>query len=623
MSSPPHDTPQPSPESVRKAVEVVVASAGFCNSERMVRFLRFVVQKTLSGAGGDIKEYTLGTEVFDRPSDFDPKIDTIVRVEARRLRRKLGEYYEGPGKGDAVRIDVPSPGYAPVFVEIPTTRPAPLIADPKPRARRRTFGTKPWIWVVAAVLVAAAWGLGSRNAKETQLTSVAVLPFANMSGDAAQEYFSDGFTEELIDRLTAIDGLRVAARTSAFEFKNKAQDIRQIAARLNVDAIVEGSVRRAGDTVRITAQLIRTGDGYHVWSKSWDRQGKDVLAIETDVATAVAESFRQTLRAERGNRGATSLEAHDLYLLGRHHWNTLEPPEIFKAIDYYQQAIARDPNYALAYSGLSEAYSYLIDLDAVPTREMAAKARAAAEKAIALDDTLAEAHTALGLMLMDAEWDMPGAEREFQRALELKPRFAYGIHWYGHFLENRGHFAEGCGEMKRAIALDPLAMMYNLDLAMCFYKQRHYGEALAQTKRTRELGQDSPFLDVADALFALAAGDSAQALSAARKADAGLGSIPSSLSILAQAQGAAANLEGARLQLAKMKQAAAKGYVPAYAMAVAGYAAGDPEEGLRWLKRAVADRNGALLWLGNTPMFDDARRDARAAAVLQQVGGGR
>ena len=586
-----------------------MASAGFRNSDRMVRFLRLIVEKALAGEAGGLKEYTLGVEVFDRDTAFDPKNDTIVRVEARRLRRKLEEYYAGAGANDAVRIEMPTPGYAPVFRETAKT-----VASEAPAAAKRR-----WVWpavALLAVIAGAGWWWTARSSGG--LTSVAVLPFSNMSGDAKFEYFSDGFTEELIDRLSAIPDLRVAARTSSFQFKGRPFDIREIARRLNVDAVVEGSVRRAGATVRITAQLVRASDGYHVWSRTWDRQGKGVLEVETEVASAIAESYRLSLQPAHGK--APSLAAHDLYLVGRSHWHTFEPEEIFKAIEYFEQAIALSPDYALAYSGLSEAYSYLIELDIVPTREFAPKARAAADKALALDETLAEAHTSLGLVKMDAEWDFAGAGRSFERALELRPRFAYGIHWHGHYLENIGRVEEGCAEMRRASEIDPLDRVYQVDIAMCRYKQRRFDEAGEQLKRAREMDPKWPLFDLTECLIGLGQKNAPAALAAARRSETGLGPAPITLVLLAQSEGLAGNRQGGQEQLKRLLAAGRSGYVPAYSVALAYYAMGDAAQGYAWLRQAWNDRNGALVWLGRAPMFDAARLDRRGEQLLSHVG---
>lgn len=596
---------QPGPEAVRAALAAITASPGFANSDRMVRFLRHVVEKSLAGEAGEIKEYTLGVEVFDRDASFDPKSETIVRVEARRLRKKLQEYYDGPGQGDAVRIELPGPGYAPVFAGVAAPAPAKRV---------------PWI-PIAMGFVVVALGAGywlTRPVPGPELRSVAVLPFANLSGDANLEYFSDGFTEEVIDQLASIPDLHVAARTSAFGFKNKGQDVREIAQQLGVDALVEGSIRRGGNTVRVTAQLIRASDGIHIWSKSWDRELKDVLALETELAGLIAQSFQRSLKADPA-KAPSSLEAHDLYLLGRYHWNREEPAELEKAIEYFNQAIAKSPDYALAYSGLSEVYSYQIDLDYLPTKEVAPKAHAAVDKALALDDTLAEAHVSRGLVAMDADWDFATAGREFERAMQLKPGYAHSVHWYAHYLENLGRPADGLMQMQRAIALDPLSNMYQLDVAGNFFLQRLFEQSLAQVERARKLDPQWPMFDLAESAALLGKGDAPRAAEAARKASQALGPMPLAMVILIEAEAAAGNQAAARAEFAKMEQAAQQGYVPAFAFALAHYALGNRNDGYQWLQRALEQRNGALIWLRNWPLFDAARKDPRAQALLESI----
>jgi serine/threonine-protein kinase len=591
-------------------VERISASKGFQNSDRMIRFLRFVVEKTLAGEAGEIKEYTLGVEVFDRDPSFDPKTDTIVRVEARRFRRKLKEYYESEGADSAVRIDVPGPGYAPVFTSAPV---APVTA-----ATPRKW--KPAAAVLLLILAAAAglslYRLAGHGGAD--FSSIAVLPFSNMSSDASQEYFCDGFTEELISQLAGIENLHVVARTSVFEFKGKPQDVREIGRRLSVEALVEGSVRRQGDALRITAQLIRTSDGYHLWSHSWDRQAKDLIALQDEVAQAIAETLRRRLQPHA--REPVNLEAYDLYLLGRYHWNRHEPAEYQKAIGYFEQAIAKDPKSALAYSGLSEVYSYMIDLDMAPTLQVAAKARDAADRALALNEGLAEAHTSRGLVAHEADWDPARAEREFRRAIELKPSFAYGIHWYAHFLDSQGKKAEAEREMRRAMAIDPLSRMLHIDVATLAWARRDFAASRREMERARELDPDYVLLDLGDGVLAMAAGDFAKAAATFRRAKDRTGGIPLFTALLGQAAALAGDTSSARRELAALSQAAREGYVPAYCFALVYYALGDREHGMTWLRRAFDDRSGTVHFLKDTPAMDLVRKDPAAAALLDRFG---
>ncbi len=597
---------------VREEVQRISASPEFLNSERMVRFLRFVVDKSLAGDPDAIKEYTLGIEVFDRGPDFDPRSDTIVRVEARRLRRKLKEYYEAGGTNDPVLITMPSPGYAPVFT------PAPVSTELKKErtSRRWHFG-----WFTAAILVAVLLGVAAyiQHARIAGATpsSVAVLPFTNLSADASQGYFCDGFTEELIGTLAGIQNLRVVARTSVFEYKDKPKDVREVGRKLGVDALVEGSVRREGDTVRITAQLVKTSDGTHIWSRSWDRYITDSLALQSDIAQAVAETFRRSLKPAAAPQ--LNLEAYDLYLLGRQHWNLMTPGELQKSVGYFEQAIAKDPNFALAYSGLSEAYSYMIDMDFAPTRLLGAKARAAADRALSLDEGLAEAHTSRGLVALDCDWDTATADKEFRRAIELKPSFAYGIHWYAHFLDSRGRLAEAEREMKRALQLDPLSRMLIIDAATIAYKQRKYGEAMRLLDRVRALEPEYSLLEFAYGVTYMAQGKHSEAVAALRKARQQFG-VPLVVSALGMAEASSGDRKAASADLDSLLRLAKTEYVPGYSIAFIYYALGDRVNGLMWLRRAYDDRSAMLLYMRNTPLVDTLRADPEAASLLDRMG---
>lgn len=605
---------QPSPDAVRAACSRILASKVFENSERMIRFLDFVVNKTLAGQAGDLKEYVLGVEVFDRDQSFDPKTDTIVRVEARRLRRKLMEYYEGEGAKEAVRIDMPSPGYAVLFSLLQTP-----VAVPSGRTWLR-------IGTVAAGLVLLAGGLGwgvwwklRPAALPAGTDSIAVLPFLDMSAAKDQQYFCDGFTEELISALSSVQGLRVVARTSAFAFKDKAQDIREIGKELGVGTVLEGSVRRSGDTLRITAQLIRTEDGSHIWSRSYDRKMQDVLAVQSEIAERIADTFRHPFDSAPAT--TANPQAYDLYMLGRAAWNRQGPQDMEEAIGHFEKAIALDPNFALAYSGLSEAYSYLIDLDYAPTAEILPKARSAADRALGLNVDLAEAHTSRAIVADELEWDQTRAKQEFLKAIQLKPGYAYGIHWYGHFLEAQGRLQEGQEELRRALAIDPLSRMYNIDLAMNQYFQRHYDEALTTSRRVEAIQPDYVFLEAMRGLIYEAQQDWPKALAALQKSHEIMGPSPLILGMVGQAQGASGDPEGARRQLAELQALSKKSYVPDFTFALIYYSLGEKDRGFEALKKSFDAHAGFLVWARRAPFFDQIAADPRAKALLDQAGG--
>jgi TolB-like protein len=600
---------QPSPEAVRAACARITASKIFENSERMIRFLDFVVGKTLAGQAGDLKEYLLGVEVFDRDQSFDPKTDTIVRVEARRLRRKLKEYYDGEGAREVLRIDMPTPGYAAVFS-----------VTEAPHSERQSW---PKIAIAAGCLAlalgGAAWWKLRSPALPAGTDSIAVLPFLDMSSSKDQAYFCDGFTEELISALSSIEGLRVVARTSAFEFKDKAQDIRTIGNKLGVGTVLEGSVRRSGDTLRITAQLIRTSDGSHVWSRSYDRKMEDVLTVQEEISQRIADTFRHPF--EHAAAGTANPEAYDLYMLGRAAWNQQGPDDLQQAIGHFEKAISLDPKFALAYSGLSEAYSYLIDLGYAPTSQILPKARSAADRALGLNVDLAEAHTSRAIVAHELEWDQSRAKKEFLKAIQLKPGYAYGIHWYGHFLENEGKLAEGQQQLRRALEIDPLSRMYNIDLAMNQYYQHEFEEALATANRVQEIQADFIYLEALRGLIYQAQRDWPKAIASLRKMREAAGPIPVVVTLLGQTEALSGDSSGARRELAELEYASKTGYVPDYAFSLIYYALGDKERGLAALRKSFDARTGFLVWAKASPMFAQIAADPRAKELLDRAGG--
>jgi len=378
---------------------------------------------------------------------------------------------------------------------------------PVPEAR------PPRRWMAAAglaILLLSAgflfWKIHNPRPSGEQVSSVAVLPFLDLSPAKDQEYFSDGLTEEIIDGLSRVPNLRVVARTSAFAFKGKNTDIRQIGQQLNVDTVLEGSVRKASDQLRITAQLNRVSDGTHLWSRTYDRQLRDVLGVQREISQAIADQLRAGQVPPR--QSTRDPEAYRLYQEGRYFFNQQLPPDSNqKAIDRYQQAIHHDPQFALAYSGIADAYAYLAEFGILAPKQVMPQAKEAAEKAVALDDSLAEAHTSLGTVKLDYERDRDGAQREFRRAMELNPGSAWARHWYAHSLEAQGRLDEAMKEMRAALALDPLSVVIHWDIDAELNYARRYDEALEREKKDLELFPDHPLLQYFEAMSYFLEGD--------------------------------------------------------------------------------------------------------------------
>jgi len=325
--------------------------------------------------------------------------------------------------------------------------------------------------------------------------SIAVLPFANLSPDPENEYFSDGLTEELIDALAKIEDLKVISRTSAFHLKGKDLDLRAIGQKLSVSTVLEGSVRRAGDRVRITAQLINVADDAHLWSEKYDRKLEDVFAVQEEIALAIVETLKPKLLKKRSEplvkRSTESLEAYNFYLQGRYFWNKRSKEGLHKALDYFQRAIEIDPNYALAYAGLADAYGILASNGHIPPEEGYPKAKQAAQRALELDDALAEAHTSLAFINFRCERDFPGAEQQFKKALELNPSYATAHHWYSILLQQLGRTAESLAEIQRAQDLDPLSPIIILNLGKTLMSLGRVDEALTHFKHALEIDPSS------------------------------------------------------------------------------------------------------------------------------------
>ena len=374
---------------------------------------------------------------------------------------------------------------------------------------------------VLALSVARDRSRGDRSGVPAPITSIAVLPFDNLGRDPEQDYFVDGMTDAIITNLAQVRALRVISRTSVTQYERTDKLLPRIAEDLNVDAIVEGTVMRSGDRVRVTAQLIHAATDRHLWARTYERELRDVLALQAELAAAIAQAVQVKVQPEEQRRlaarGTVDPEAYDAYLKGRFFWNKRSPQGIAKGIEYFQQAIDRDPTYAPAYSGLSDAYR-MSGLATLPPREYMPKAEAAARKALALDETLAEAHSSLAGVLYRYHWDWEGAEREFQRCLELDPNYAEGHRAYAIYLLTVRRHEEAVAEARRARELSPLSPVINVELATALVRVGRYDEAIQQVQRTLEI--DRKFFR-AYATLALAyegQGDRSKAVAALEKA---------------------------------------------------------------------------------------------------------
>ena len=460
--------------------------------------------------------------------------------------------------------------------------------------------------------------------KEKPLPSIAVLPFVNMSAQSENEYFSDGLAEELINALTKIKGLQIVARTSAFSFKGKEIDIREIGRKLNVRTVLEGSVRKAGNRLRITAQLVKVADGYQLWSERYDKEMDDVFAIQDEISLAIVERLKVELLSEEkatlAKRYTENPEAYSLYLKGRYYWNKRTAEGFRKAIENFRTAIAEDPTYASAYAGLADSYALLGDVGvtAIPPKEAFSNAKTTVQKALELDETLAEAHTSLAHLRMH-DFDWSNAERGFKRALELNPNYATTLHWYALYLALRGRSQEAIATMKRALELDPVSLAINTDLGVLYYYARRYDQAIAQYHKTLEM--DAGFVRAHITLVSAYAqkGMYQEAIDMFQKA-IDLSADRSKVAVLGRVYAQSGKKDESIKAIDELKLLSKQRYISPYSIALIYACLDEKNQAFDWLQRGYEEGVGDLIYLKVDPYLDNLRSDPRFIELLVKVG---
>jgi len=456
--------------------------------------------------------------------------------------------------------------------------------------------------------------------------SIAVLPFLDMSPERDQEYFCEGMAEELINALTQLGGLKVSARTSSFQFKGPGHDIRQVGHDLGVETILEGSVRKAGSRLRITAQLINVADGCHLWSESFDRDLEDVFAIQDEISLAIVEELEPELLGDKSaglpGRAAANPEAYNLYLRGRWFWNKRTPPDLTKGIEYFERAIEIAPDYALAYAGMADCYTALAEYSVSPPEGIATAAKSAALRALEMDDTLAEAHAALGYIKIVYDWDWKGAEADFKRAIELNPQYASAHHRYAHTLAIMARYDEGLEEITRARELEPhsIGIGKSMGILLCYVGE--YDLAIEELERTREMSPDSPLTHLSLGIAYLWKSRSDEALAAFREEDRILGGrSPHTGAMIGVAHAFSGNVEEAERTLAELTEASKHQPVSSSLIALLCFTLERRDEGFDWLERAYEERDlilRLLLPALRNPQFTGG--DPRLADLLERMG---
>ena len=488
-----------------------------------------------------------------------------------------------------------------------------------------------WIYVVisAGLLSAGLFFLGRYTApNENKIgnvpaKSIAVLPFENLSRDPDNAYFAEGIQDEILTRLAKVADLKVISHTSTQRYKSSPDNLPQIAKELGVANILEGSVQKSQDQVRVNVQLINAATDAHLWADSFDRKLIDIFAVESEIAAKVADTLQAKLTGAEQHaismQPTQNTEAYQLYLKGRYFWNKRTGPDLQKAIDYFKQAIEKDPGYALAYVGLGDSYILLSGFGAAPPQDSFPLAEAAAKKALEIDDNLAEAHTTLGFILCVHHLNFADSIREFERAIALNPNYATAHHWFGDGpLLAVGQFDRAIAEGKRAVELDPLSVIITADLGADFLVARRYDEAIEQFHKAIDLDPRFYYAhwNLAQALEMK--GDLRGALTEYKKA-VELDDDPFVLALLGQAYAKVGQRDEALKILAQLPQIAAHRYVPSYSFALLHMALGDKDKAIEWLERSYHDGAGLdIIFLKVDPMLDPLQKEPRFQALVSK-----
>ena len=459
---------------------------------------------------------------------------------------------------------------------------------------------------------------------EKTKSSIAVLPFRDMSPQKDQDYFCEGIAEELMNALVKVEGLKVASRTAAFQFEGKGHSIRKIGMELNVNTVLEGSVRKAGNRLRITAQLVNVADGFHIWSEKYDRDTEDIFTIQDEISLAIVDNLKLKLLDEDKvkliKRYTDDSEAYDLYLKGRYFWIRRYEGGLQKGLEYFNQTIKKDPSYAPAYAGIADSLSVLGLFGWLLPKEAFPKAKANALKAIEIDDMLAEAYTSLGWITYLYDWDWTVSEKALKRALEIDPYYAIGHFWYALYLTWMSRFEEATTAIMKALELEPLSLLINVTLGLILYFKREYDEAIEQCLKTHEMETNYLLSNFYLGLGYIGKEMWKEAISVLEKAVALSEESPYFLGFLGFAYGISGQKVKARKTLQQLNEISKKRYVAFYYRALIYFGLGEKDQLFKCLERAYKDREPLLVFAKSVPLFDSIRSEPKFSDLLKKIG---
>jgi TolB-like protein/Flp pilus assembly protein TadD len=630
-------------EQVRHHLDEIKASHAFAGSKRTQDFLQLIVEHALHGDMDKLRERMIGVELFGRPVDYDTGNDSVVRVKATEVRKKLSEYYLESGVRPTVRIEIPRGSYVPKFIfeaaedaagphrgaassraaehaidhRMPPGDADEVVSGRKPRRRRLLPA------VAVAVLVLAAVGYigwknwhGASNG-QSGIRSIAVLPLKNLSGDPQQEYFADGMTEELINDLGQVATLRVISLTSSMSYKGTTKNLPQIAKELGVQGVVEGGVLRDGNQVRISVQLIDVRRDRPIWAHSYIRDLNGALAWQGELAQTIADEISIGVtpqeQARLARRNTVKPEAQDLYLRGI---RLREANDCQNAIADFDRAIVVDANYAQAHSALATCYGMLGESGRMPYEDAFSRQKAEAVKAIELDDSLSEAHAELANTAMTQDWDWSTAATQFHRALELNPNSATNHEKYAFYLVRTGDTRDALAEVQRSVDLDPVSSSTFHAEGFIYYFSRQYDQALTITRTVQGLK-----INLADWNFLIGAISVEKGMyPAAIQAFSRAGGGPYALGHLGNAYARSGQTDAARKAIAQLEEQVRKNGVGRYEIALIYAGLGDRKSAFKWLEDSYRAHDVGLVYLKVDPCLDPLRSDPHFDELLQHIG---
>jgi TolB-like protein/Tfp pilus assembly protein PilF len=486
----------------------------------------------------------------------------------------------------------------------------------------RQHSRRGWFLGLAALAMAAV-PMAFFAARPKPIDSLAVMPFVNVGADPNTEYLSDGITENLINSLSQLPKLRIVPRSLVFSYKGKEMDPRKVGHDLHVRAILMGKVVPRGDSLNIQTELVDVGEVSQLWGQQYDRKFTEILAVQEDIARQVSEKLHlRPSGAEQqrlAKRYTDNTEAYQLYLKGRYYWNRRTSELLKKANEYFQQAIEKDPSYALAYAGLAQSYALFNFYEVLPPSESCPKAKAAALKALDIDETLAEPHAALGWTKMTCDWDWPGSEREFQRALGLNPNDGTTRNWYAGYFEAMQQLDDALGQRRRSVEAEPLSLIINTLLGQSLYYVRRYDDAIEQLRKTLDMDPSFPQAHLFLGLVYEQKGRFADAIAELRQALSGSGGAPRYVSALGHAYAISGQRRMAEESLDRLTEQLKRRYVAPVDMAEIHIGLAEKEQALKDLEMAYQDHSCWMIWLRVDPRFDSIRGDPRYQDILRRM----